>query len=358
MGTFALDGRRRLFGWAPQRAQGVVWDPEGARVGALGGPLYEEGSTIPAAIIVGPGDTIHVFERSGLTHARFSPELEFLDATPLPGQPHFNGVVRMPAASPAVAEIVVSPLRVPVTTPAESTTATSVSPLDQATVAPATTRPTWSRTSAASSTVWPKAVNRTVSGDTATVVGTVFDTMSSARPVTPNADAVTATAPSATPVTKPNSYTRATSVSLDSHENSAAATVWLFASAAVAANRSVSPSTTVAVSGDTFTALTTWATVTAALPETPPALAVIVAVPLFAAVTSPDASTGATRVSLDDQENSAAATSLPLASVASASRRTVPRVLPLCPPLATPSLRSPPAPPSPLPCPRPIPPSP
>lgn len=106
MGTFALDGRRRLFGWAPQRAQGVVWDPEGARVGALGGPLYEEGSAIPAAIIVGPGDTIHVFERSGLTHARFSPELEFLDATPLPGQPHFNGVVRMPGGEWVISAII------------------------------------------------------------------------------------------------------------------------------------------------------------------------------------------------------------------------------------------------------------
>ena len=106
MGTFALDGRGRLFGWTPQRAQGVVWDLEGARVGALSGPVYNEGSTIPAAIIVGPGDTIHVFERLELTHARFSPELEFLGSTPLPGQPHFNGVVRLPGGEWVISAII------------------------------------------------------------------------------------------------------------------------------------------------------------------------------------------------------------------------------------------------------------
>lgn len=106
MGTFAMDGRGRLFGWAPQRAQGVVWYLKGARVGALGGPVYSEGSTIPAAIIVGPGDTIHVFERHELTLARFSPELEFLGSMPLPGQPHFNGVVRMPGGEWVMSAII------------------------------------------------------------------------------------------------------------------------------------------------------------------------------------------------------------------------------------------------------------
>ena len=112
MGTFALDGRGRLFGWAPQRARGVVWDSEGARVGSLGGPVYHEGSTIPAAIVVGPGDTIHVFERSELTHARFSPELEFLGSRPLPGQPHFNGVVRLPGGEWVMSAIIDTPDRV------------------------------------------------------------------------------------------------------------------------------------------------------------------------------------------------------------------------------------------------------
>ena len=45
-------------------------------------------------------------------------------------------------------------------------------------------------------------------------------------------------------------------------------------------------------------------TVTPAAPETEPAVAVIVALPFAAAVTSPEASTRATSVSLDDQENS------------------------------------------------------
>ena len=111
IGTFALDGHGRLFGWAPQRAQGMVWDLHGARIGALGGPVYHENSTIPAAIIVVPGDTIHVFERSELTHARFSPELRFLGANPLPGQPHFNGVVRLPGGEWVMSAIIDTPDR-------------------------------------------------------------------------------------------------------------------------------------------------------------------------------------------------------------------------------------------------------
>ena len=112
MGSFALDGRGRLFGWAPQRARGVAWDLRGARVGALAGPVYDDGSTIPAAIVAGPGDTIHVFERTELTHARFSPELEFVGSTPLPGQPHFNGVVRLPGGEWVMSAIIATRDRV------------------------------------------------------------------------------------------------------------------------------------------------------------------------------------------------------------------------------------------------------
>ena len=55
--------------------------------------------------------------------------------------------------------------------------------------------------------------------------------------------------------------------------------------------RTVSPNATkVSTPGDTATALTIWATVTAAVPDTEPAVAVIVAVPLAAAVTRPPTS--------------------------------------------------------------------
>ncbi len=68
-----------------------------------------------------------------------------------------------------------------------------------------------------------------------------------------------------------------------------------FASNAPADSRTVSPrAPRLAVSGVTVTELTAWATVTAALPEADPEVAVTVALPLATAVTSPDALTVAT----------------------------------------------------------------
>ena len=60
----------------------------------------------------------------------------------------------------------------------------------------------------------------------------------------------------------------------------------------------MSPSAkSVSAAGCTLTALTSWATVTAAVPDADPAVAVIVAVPLPTAVTRPPASTVATDAS-------------------------------------------------------------
>ena len=199
-----------------------------------------------------------------------------------------------PDASPDVAAIVVSPTPAAVTNPAESTAATLVSALDQATGTPSIARPAWSRTSAPSCAVCPSAVSATVSGVTAMVVGAAATTVRSARPVTPAAVAVSSACPGPSPLTRPASSTTATSVSLDAHLNSAPDTAWPFASVATAAKRNVSPATSVSAAGVTVTALTLWATDTVALPETAPAVAVIVAVPLPAAVTRPDPSTIAT----------------------------------------------------------------
>ena len=144
------------------------------------------------------------------------------------------------------------------------------------------------------------------------VVGAGATTVSSARPVTPDEVAVISAWPAATPVTRPESSTVATSVSLDAHSNSASAISWPLLSTASAERCRVSPATTVSSAGDTVTELTLWATDTVAVPETDPAVAVIVAVPLPAAVASPWASTVATDGSLLDQVTAAPAITCPV----------------------------------------------
>ena len=74
----------------------------------------------------------------------------------------------------------------------------------------------------------------------------------------------------------------------------------------------MSPTTTLSAAGKTVTARTSCATATVAVPETPPALAVIVAVPLPTAVTSPNASTVATEPALLDQITAVPAITRPL----------------------------------------------
>ena len=144
-------------------------------------------------------------------------------------------------------------------------------------------------------------------------------TLMSTPAATSDAVAVTTALPSAADSTSPEASTRATRVSLDIQVNLETATAWPFASVASAMRRTVSPNASrVSAAGDTETAFTTCATVTTALPATEPAVAVIVALPFAAAVTCPEASTRATSVSLDSQENPETATAWPFASVASA----------------------------------------
>ncbi len=77
----------------------------------------------------------------------------------------------VPEAPPALAAIVTVPLPAAVTRPDPLTVAIEVVLLDQVTAAPAITCPFWSRTSAESCTVAPRAVSWVVAGVTATVVG-------------------------------------------------------------------------------------------------------------------------------------------------------------------------------------------
>ena len=90
-------------------------------------------------------------------------------------------------------------------------------------------------------------------------------------------------------------------MSLDTHVNSVSATAWPFASVAAAASRSVSPVNNVSVAGSTATVATACATVTIAVLDTCPAVAVMVAVPLATAVTSPVALAVTKAVLLLDQ---------------------------------------------------------
>ena len=121
----------------------------------------------------------------------------------------------------------------------------------------------------------------------------------------------------------------------DDHMNVAPSTRCSFASSASTASRTVSPGATVSEGGETTTETADCITVTTTSPEAPPAVAVIVAVPLPAAVTSPDPSTVATASSLDAHEKAAMA--WPLASTAMAVSRSVsPRAAMVRPPMVAP----------------------
>ena len=219
-----------------------------------------------------------------------------------------------------MALISVSPLATPVTSPDASTVATAVWLDAQTNSAPATACPRTSVATASSRSVSPSNSVATA-GDTATLLTrclTVTVTCTAADPVTPEDVALICVSPLATPMTSPDASTVATEVALDAQTNSAPATACPRTSVATASNRSVSPSSNVAAAGDTATLLTRCLTVTAAEPDASPELAVIVAVPLPAAVTRPEASTVATAVSPESQENSAPGTAWPFSSNACA----------------------------------------
>ena len=112
-------------------------------------------------------------------------------------------------------------------------------------------------------------------------------------------------------------------MSLVAHENSTSATGFPFASVASAARRSVSPATSVSAAGETATSLTSWATVTVAVPDAEPAIATIAAVPLPTAVTRPVELTVPTAVASLAQVTVAPAIAWPFWSRTSAESCTV-----------------------------------
>ena len=137
--------------------------------------------------------------------------------------------------------------------------------------------------------------------------------------------AVTVTTPSTMPCTSPDPSTVATAVSLDDHVNPLTGTVNPFASQASAVKRSVSPADTLPGKGSTSIPFTNCATVTVALPDAAPALAVMVEVPLPTEVTSPAPSTLATPVLTLTQVTAAPSMTRPFWSRTSALSCTVSR---------------------------------
>ena len=109
--------------------------------------------------------------------------------------------------------------------------------------------------------------------------------------------AVTVAVPRAMARTSPESSTVATEESLDDHMTAAPTTSPPSASRTIADRRRVSPTSSTADSGVIATVATACTTVTAASSEAEPEVAAIVAVPLPAAVTRPEASTVATATS-------------------------------------------------------------
>ena len=137
--------------------------------------------------------------------------------------------------------------------------------------------------------------------------------------------AVMTVSPVASARTSPHRSTDATDWSADDQATVASPIGMPAASRTSAASRTVSPIRRVARAGVTAIQMgtATTSTVTSAVPVASPALAVIVALPSPAAVTSPEPSTVATASSPDSHENSAASTACPFASNAAAVNRSV-----------------------------------
>ena len=229
----------------------------------------------------------------------------------------------VPDLPPDLAVIVALPLPSAVTRPPEDTVATVVSSLSHA--------------MSASDMVWPLAslavaLSRTVASRDRSVVDeglteildTRWLTVTDAVPDLPPDLAVIVALPLPSAVTRPPEDTVATVVSSLSHAMSASDMVWPLASLAVALSRTVaSRDRSVVDEGLTEILDTRWLTVTDAVPDLPPDLAVIVALPLPSAVTRPPEDTVATVVSSLSHAMSASDMVWPLASLAVALSRTV-----------------------------------
>src|SRR5881628_2579995 len=227
--------------------------------------------------------------------------------------------IAVPGTPAVVAVIVANPFPSAVATPvAASITATPVGAALHVNVWPGAVLPFASLATAPNCCVKPRALSVAVAGVTTTDL-TICATETAAIPETAPVVAVIVAAPFPTAVARPAGSTVATSPSDDVHVNVRPRTGRPFPSSGTALNCWLRPrALRVALAGLTSTDRTICATDMAAVPETPPFVAVIVAVPFPAAVASPPASTVATSPSEDVHVNGCPGTTLPLASFATA----------------------------------------
>jgi len=196
-------------------------------------------------------------------------------------------MVAVPDLPSLVAVIVAVPGSTPVTTPPCDTVATSALLVLQVTCRPVSVFPDTSFVVAVSVVV-PRTNIVALDGETVTVETGTDVTVTVAVPVFPSLVAVIVTVPGATPVTTPLVDTVAIDEALVDHVTVRPVSVLPFTSLVVALNVDVPPTTTVAVDGVTVTVATgAGVTVTVAVPVLPSLVAVIVAVPGEAPVTTP-----------------------------------------------------------------------
>src|SRR5688572_19936962 len=224
-------------------------------------------------------------------------------------------MVAVPLLPPDVAVIVAVPGRRPVTTPVCDTAAVSGLSLDHVTGAPGITAPFASRTVAVS-----VVVNATfrfaVVGVTVTLAVAGAVTVTVTVPTFPSIVAVTVVLPGPTAVITPACVTVATLVFALCHVTGRPVSALPWASRGVAVICCVAPVVRLTVAGATSTVATgTTVTVTVAVPVFPSLVAVIVAVPGPAAVTTPVDDTVATAALLVDH-----ATARPVSTLFAASR--------------------------------------
>lgn len=188
-------------------------------------------------------------------------------------------MVAVPVAVPDRAVIVTVPAATPVTTPEPETVAIAALLVVQVTGAPAITLPFASRTVAVNDAELPMATVA-LAGVTDTLAAVGAFTVTVAVPLALPLVAVIVALPGPTPVTTPEAETVATAELLVVHVTVALPITFAPASRTVATNVVVLPTVSVAVAGETLTvAAVGTVTVTAAAPDFPSLVAVIVAVP-------------------------------------------------------------------------------
>ena len=230
----------------------------------------------------------------------------------------------MPDTPPVVAVIVVMPFASAVAIPVTgSIVATPAGAADQVKLRPRITLPLASCAIAVNGCASPRASSVADAGVTTTEVMTCA-TERVAVPTTPAAVAVIVTEPGARPVASPVASTVAIAGSDELQVNVWPATGRPFPSSATAPYCcSKLTLASAADAGLTTTDLTICATASVAVPETPLAAAVIMAVPFPIAVTTPLGSTRATSVLSDVHANGCPEMTLPFASRAVAEKRCV-----------------------------------